>query len=220
MNLQTNISPIFYAEKTSKTHILLHHTAGGNVSGALDTWIKNKIGKVGAHFLIGRDGTITQTIPLDNWAYTLGLTKGDNWKYKSLWEKGAISIELVAYGGLTHKNGAWKSWANNTIDNSEVLTLDKPFRGFSAYQEYTDAQMSSLSELFLYIKAKKNIPIRVGEVATFFDNKIQSYHNVSPEALCDMQTIFTHVNFRSEGKWDCFPSPKLISLLHSIEKKK
>lgn len=220
MNLITKILPIFYADKTTKTHILLHHTAGGNVSGALDTWVKTQNAKVGAHFVIDRDGTITQAIPLENWAYSLGLAKADNWKYKSLWEKGAIAIELVAYGGLTNKSGTWRSWANNVIPPTEIVTLDKPFRQFTTYHEYTDAQMLSLAQLLLHIKSKKNIPIRVGEVHTFFDNKIAHYHNISPDALGDTQTIFTHVNFRSDGKWDCFPSPKLISLLHSIEKKK
>jgi len=81
--------------------------------------------KVGAHFVIDRDGTITQAIPLENWAYSLGLAKVDNWKYKSLWEKGAIAIELVAYGGLTNKNGTWRSWANNVIPVAETVTLDK-----------------------------------------------------------------------------------------------
>lgn len=220
MNIIQKITPCYYSEKTDKTHILLHHTAGGNISGALDTWAKNKNGKVGAHFVIGRAGEIVQAIPLDNWAYTLGLQKDDNWRYKSLWEKGAISIELVNWGFLAHTNTGWKSYAGTTINSAEVIQLEKPFRGYNAYQDYTAAQIKALGDLLLYIQNTKNIPLRVENVNSFFDNKIQFYRNLSPESLGDKQTIFTHVNFRSTGKWDCFPSPGLIALLREIEKKK
>lgn len=212
MQIRRDIKNIYNNEKTTKSHIILHHTAGRDSYGAIQTWLK-RTDKVGAHFIIDRDGTVTQVVPEEYWCWSLGLDAGV-WTHRRDWERKALAIELVAFGGLENRGGKWFTYTNNVIQEHEVELVD--YRGYKAYQAYTQAQMDSLWELMWYLGQRHNIPIKTGGTAGFFDYRTD-FERVSPESLYTQKTVFTHVNFRREKqKQDCYPSQRLIRLLSSF----
>lgn len=218
MIISQQLSPsIYYKDTTKKTHIILHHTAGTNSASALQTWITiaKKNPAIGAHFLIDRNGEVTQCIPLDKWSYSLGLA---GYTYRSAWEKQAVTIEIVSAGKIDVDG---KTWWGGKVNASEVELLAESFRGSKYYHSYTEAQMIALEKLLSFISEQTGIQLKTGELTTFFDYQAPTLKKKKPENYTAEKTIFTHVNFRTEGdKQDCYPSVKLKNLLRKFEKKK
>ena len=53
---------------------VLHYTAGGSASGTV-SWFLNPASKVSSHFVGDRDGSFTQTVPLDKAAWHAGISE-------------------------------------------------------------------------------------------------------------------------------------------------
>lgn len=208
MKINKQISPSLYVhERTVKRHIVLHHTAGGTMQGALATWLKSGR-QVGTHFIIDRDGTITQVVPVRNWIFSLGLNVM-KWKHRREWERQAVSVELVAFGGLTEKDGKWTNWTGKAVPQSEVELVD--FRGYKAYHAYTQAQIDSLGALMDYLCATLKISPSI-DVQDFCGDKVEELAKIEPNQ--SKHNVFTHANFRgAREKQDCYPSRLLLDFL-------
>lgn len=220
LNILNRFTPkVYFSEKTTKTHIVLHHTAGSSVQGAIDTWLKAKT-KVGTHYIISRSGEASQVIPIENWSYSLGLKQGV-WAHRMDWERNGVTIELVALGGLKWSGKNWVSWANTIVPNNEVEVLVNPFRGYAAYHAYTAAQIDSLNKLLENISAQTGIVLRAGDMDAFFSERTADFSPKKPTDFKAVKTIFTHVNFRPAGdKQDCYPSRLLTKMLGTYAEKK
>jgi hypothetical protein len=162
----------FYAEKTNKQVIVLHHTAGGPsaVNVITGSWEHDKSstgGKlpVATSYVIGgfikddekMDGLIHKTFDDSMWAHHLGCKTANN----TALNKQSIGIEICNFGPLTlNKDGKYITYVGSEIVKENVFKLDKPFRGFTYYHEYTDKQIASLKDLILDIKTRHNINIK------------------------------------------------------------
>ncbi|MCS7029484.1 MAG: N-acetylmuramoyl-L-alanine amidase, partial [Bacteroidia bacterium] len=59
----------FKGDGTPKSQIVLHHTVGGDKpTPVVEYWNRCASGRVGTHFVIGKNGEIVQTMDLQNWA--------------------------------------------------------------------------------------------------------------------------------------------------------
>ena len=202
-------------EITFKDSVILHHTAGGNYKGTIAHWL-SKPDRVATHFLIDRDGTIVQVLPLECWAYHLGVSSSDNKinrilkKNSERLDKKSISIELCSYGQLTKKGDKFYTIYKNEIPEEKVAKLEYSFRGFDYFEKYTEEQLRSLKKLLeQLLKDHPHIPLQ------------QDYSNIfdtNQDALEGKPGIFTHVSYRTNGKWDCYPDKDLIELLNSLSK--
>lgn len=82
--------------KIDPRYLIIHFTAGGAASGSI-SWLCNQQSKASAHFVIDRDGTITQLVPLNQMAWHAGKSK-----YKKLDGLNSYSfgIEIANWGPL------------------------------------------------------------------------------------------------------------------------
>jgi len=120
--------------------IVLHHTQGSTADGAIEWWGLTP-DKVGTNFIIDKDGTVINTIPVECWAYTLGMSSASNnipsvyktTKYARNIEQMGISIEMVCEGELVNMGSDKYLFEDGGrfIDKSKVTILDKPHRAYT-----------------------------------------------------------------------------------------
>jgi RHS repeat-associated protein len=93
--------------------IVLHRTAGSNVSGAIEGMTSRGLG---VHFIIDKDGTITQLASLNFWLSHVGSPKHSNWIFRS---SNTIGIEIV--GRHDANTETWEDLTEEQIDASAFL---------------------------------------------------------------------------------------------------
>ena len=199
----------YIKQVTKKNQIYLHHTAGGTDGYVVYKWWEMNKERIATHFVIAADGTILQGYDLKYWAFHLGAkestfnSQGVRWR--SL-DKQSIGIELCNWGQLTKRDGQYYNYVNGKVDADEVTILDEPFKGFSYYHAYTDAQIESLRKLIIHIKDQTGIDTKVN---------FSQLWDISKEALKGTPGIYTHNSVRRD-KNDVYPCPKLIRMLQEL----
>lgn len=204
----------YFQEEHPKKQIYLHHTAGNaNGEQVFAGWASNseRVATCVAISGIGKgivDGQIIQGFSSKHWAYHLGL-KQDVFtragiKYQSI-DKISIGIEICNWGQLTLKDGKFYNYVNREVPAAEVCTLEKPYKGYKYFHNYTDAQIASVKELLLLWKEKYNIPLTYHE----------DIWDVSKRALSGEPGVYTHNSVRTD-KVDIYPHPKMIEMLKSL----
>ena len=204
----------YIAEEHPKKQIYLHHTAG-NADGVqvFKAWESNSERIATCVTISGPgktsvDGEIIQGFSSKHWAYHLGLKESTFQKhgvaYKSL-DKISIGIEVCNWGQLTLKDGKYYNYVNKEVPADQVCKLDKPFKGFQYYHNYTDAQIASIKDLLIMWNEKYNIPLTYNP----------DIWDITPRALKGEAGVFTHNSVRTD-KVDMYPHPKLIEMLKSL----
>jgi hypothetical protein len=112
---------------------------------------------------------------------------------------------LIGWGWVTKKGGKYLTYVNSEVDPEEVITLDKPFRGFKHWHKYTDAQIDSVVSLLKLWNDKYSIDISYNP----------DIWDVTQRALKGENGVFTHCSVRKD-KFDVFPQPELIEALKSL----
>jgi N-acetyl-anhydromuramyl-L-alanine amidase AmpD len=147
----------YYQEKHKKELLVLHHTAGTTVGGAVNHW-KAHASNIGCAYIINRNGTIHGIFPADCWAHHIGAgNRGD--------EQRSIGIELVNVGPLVLRGSQFYWWPNNftTLYSGSyfnITTQQKLWRGYEYWELYTDEQYDSLNKLIRYLCHLHDIPFR------------------------------------------------------------
>ena len=215
---QTNFSPNQYInEEATKKQIYLHHTAGNsNPIAVYKDWESNPE-RIATCVVVGGDpgtntawidGEVIQGYSSKLWAYHLGLKESTFQKfgipYQSL-DKISMGIEICNWGQLTKKGDKFYNYVNGEVHADHVTTLDKPFRGYTYFHSYTDAQIAAVKELLLLWKDKYKIPLTYKE----------DIWDLSTRALRGESGVFTHCSVRYD-KVDIYPHPKMIEMLKSL----
>lgn len=205
-------SGFYYAEKTKKNMIVIHSTIGV-VKGDIAT-LTNSANPVSVSYLIARSGIIYEIFDPQYWSYHLGKgTIGGNKVNSSR----SIGIELSNMGPLTNVNGGLetvysrKSYTTNGVtkttapdvyctvnDTSAFTKLDTPYRTYQYFAAYTDAQYSALHKLVRRLSTQFNIPLT-------FVNEKERFGPFSESIAPTFSGICSHVNYRTDGKWDVGP---------------
>jgi hypothetical protein len=204
----------YIREEHPKLQIYLHHTAG-NSSGELTFagWANNfeRIATcvaISGKGINSTDGEIIQGFSSKYWAYHLGLKESTfqkyNVPYKSL-DKTSIGVEICNWGPLVAKDGKFVSYTGKHIPEEEICILDKPYKGFKYFHNYTGAQIASLKELLILWNKKYNIPLKYNE----------DVWDITARALKGEKGVFTHNSVRRD-KVDIYPHPKMITMLKSL----
>jgi N-acetyl-anhydromuramyl-L-alanine amidase AmpD len=214
MNLiQVNFPASQYvAEEHPKKQIYLHHTAGNssgiNVFKFWETTQERIATCVAISGPGSEDGQIVQGFSSKFWAFHLGLKESTFQKYgvayKSL-DKISIGIEICNWGQLTKKDGKFYNYVNKIVPEEQVIELDKEFKGYKYFHNYSDAQIESVRELLVLWKGRYNIPLTYNE----------DIWGISVRALKGESGVFTHNSVRTD-KIDVYPHPKLIEMLKSL----
>ncbi|AEA42582.1 N-acetylmuramoyl-L-alanine amidase [Fluviicola taffensis] len=192
----------YYRTAYAKKQIVLHGTnSDSSPKNIISYWHSNPA-KIGAAFIIDRDGTIYQTFESHYWIHHIGIRGKD---FLSL-DQYSIAITMCCVGGLNEEKGQFFNMHNSIIDASEVIDYGKNFRGYRYFQKYTSEQLDSLKELLLKLCHSFYIPTQI----------TTEKWDVSLKALDGKPGIYTNVNFRQDVS-DCHPQPELIQMLMSIE---
>lgn len=220
----------YYQTETKKDTIFLHQTAGGSrPDWSIGGWEKdfqkddngnpildgsgNPISlKVGTSYVIGRrsstgdslwDGKVIRAFDDKYWAYHLGISRNS----KNLNSR-SIGIEICNYGPLKEgKDGRFYNWVNNPVNESDIVELDNPFRGFKYYERYTDAQLNSTRNLILYLEKKWGIEIERG----IYNENWFNYNDM----WFSNGGLRSHTQVRKD-KFDIFPQKEMIQMLNSL----
>lgn len=187
----------YYPSKQKKTHIILHHTAGGSAASSVASWAASRE-HVATAYLIDRDGTIYETYSPEFWAYHLG--KG----VPTSLEKASIGIEMSNYGQLTPNTaGELLTYTKKVIPKEKAAKVT--FRGFNYYEAYTPEQIAALKVLLPYLIRRFSIPIQ--------PDRKNFYEYQDPTKL--PPGIYSHTTVRKD-KVDIFPQKELVDLILSL----
>lgn len=200
----------YLTQKYVKDTIFLHHTE--NLSaGATWRWWNQTPERVGAPYVIDRDGSIYEFFDPKMYAYVLGIKGDDNYH-----EKHSVNIELISAGKLYKVEKEYRFyplWPNQSrytvIPEDSVITFSKSFRGNKFYQGYTKAQLISLS--WLMKKILKDFP------KIIFENKIDDMFTFDQSIIDKHKTgVYTHASVR-KGKSDIIPYPDILETLKEVQ---
>lgn len=201
----------------SNDYIFIHHTAGwNNPYKTIDHWGRDTRGRVATEFVLGGqkitngddeyDGVMVQAFPEGCQGWHLGKTGS------GFMNRHSVGIEINNFGYL--KNG--KAYQGSRALESQICTLEEPFRGYTTWHNYTDKQIIELEKWLRYVGERDNIDLREGLV--------QWIKKVGPHKAFEFQEdayygkikgLLTHTNVRKD-KFDAYPHPSLIDMLLSL----
>jgi hypothetical protein len=209
----------YFKEAVTKKQIVLHHTAG-NSSGVstINNWNTDTRGRIATCVCISGkgqstntfDGEIVQCFSSKHWAYHLGI-KSDVFRSRGIrpqiLDKISIGIEICNWGPLEKRGDKFYNYVDREVPADQVCTLDKPYKGYSHYHAYTDAQIESTRQLLVYWNETYGIDLTYHE---------EDMWAVSDRALKGENGVFTHNSYRRD-KNDISPQPKMIEMLKSLK---
>lgn len=199
----------YFNASHKKTQVYLHHTAGGADGQAQFSFWQADVTPIATCVCISRDGTIDQGYGSQYWAFHLGLGvkhfKAQELPYINL-DKVSIGIEICNWGWLTKKGDKYYTYVGSVVPEERVIALEKPYKGHTYWEAYTEAQIASVRELLLHWQKRYGIPAQYNEGDMW---------GVSHNALTNVPGVYTHNSVRGD-KTDCAPQEKLIQMLKSL----
>jgi hypothetical protein len=196
--------------------LFLHHTAGWhNPYKTIDSWGRDSRGAVATEFVLGGpsvkgnddkyDGEMVQAFPEGNYGWHLGKNGSQKMHVNS------IGIEVCNFGYVV--NG--KTYAGTTVANSQIVELDKEFRGHKLWHRYSDAQIEALHKWILWIAERDNIDVRAGLPALIKEKGADAFEWNADAYYGKVKGLWTHTNTRKD-KVDMFPQQELMDMLITL----
>ena len=191
----------WYTQPTKKRYVVWHGTAGrtrptpaghrpGLATTSIDGWNRDGA-RVGAPYVVDRDGTIYHTFDDAHWIYHLGLKGTDGY-----YDKASVAIEFANEGGLSldgDRLHAFGMNTPNTVYTGPFLTY--PWRGWRHFAQLDEAQVDAGIELTLDICRRHDIEPVFFCPSTSFD---------FPRCF-RVATILCHSNCRADKTDLCLP---------------
>jgi N-acetyl-anhydromuramyl-L-alanine amidase AmpD len=198
----------YLTQLIKKTMIFLHHTAGTTADSAWSWW-NSTPARVGAAFIIDRDGKIWQCYDDAMWAYHINVP-GDLDRL----ETESIGIEIVSAGILDkvgeeyffYPAGRGNKLIHTHIPAEDVETLETEWRGEKYFHKYTKEQVKAVDELLRYLIEKFDIKVQPS-LDDIYDHNQEVIDHALPG-------IWAHCTVRE--KTDIYPSKDLKAVLKAI----
>jgi hypothetical protein len=201
---------------TKKEYLFLHHTAGwNNPYKTIDNWGKDTRGRVATEFVLGGqkvndndtqyDGVMVQAFPEGGYGWHLGKNGSQHMHTHS------VGIEVCNFGYVV--NG--KTYAGTKVDDSQIVTLNKPFRGHKVWHRYSDTQIEELKKWILWIGERDSIDIREGLPKWIKQKGVDAFGFNEDVYYGRVKGVLTHTNTRKD-KTDMFPQQELMDMLVSL----
>ena len=201
---------------TNKEYLFLHHTAGWhNPFNVIDQWGRDSRGAVATEFVLGGpsvkgnndefDGVMVQAFPEGGYGWHLGKNGSQHMHTHS------VGIEVCNFGWI--KDG--KTYAGTKVVESQLVELDKPFRGFKTWHKYSDDQIEVLEKWIRWIGERDGIDIRAGLPALVKEKGADAFEFNEDAYYGKVKGIWTHTNTRKD-KFDMFPQQELLDMLMSL----
>ena len=160
--------------------IVLHDTAGRLEKGSSVNWFCDPKCTTSAHFVVERDGSITQMVRTDRRAFHAGVSK---WNGISGLNSCSVGIEIVNPGKMDQKGTAWFGKA---VDASQIVNKASSNHGSGHWLPYTPAQIDAV------------VSICRAVVEEYPDcNEIVTHWMISPGRKIDTNPLFPLDEVRS-----------------------
>ena len=201
---------------TKKEYCFLHHTAGWhNPYNVIKSWGGDSRGRIATEFVLGGqsvkgnddtyDGEMVQCIPEGGYGWHLG-KNGSQYMHKH-----SVGIEICNFGYI--KNG--KTYAGTRVHESQIVTLDQPFRGHKTWHRYSDAQIEATRKWILFIAERDNIDVRDGLQKWIKEGGVKAFDWKEDAYYGRVKGLLTHTNTRKD-KTDLFPQQEVIDMILSL----
>lgn len=224
--------------KVEPVNLIIHHTAGWhNPYNTIDSWNRDKRGRVATQYCIGGidirngndkyDGVVVQCFPNNYLGWHTG--KVGNFNVVS---KLAVGIEINNFGYLYERDGKFYAypaksrgqWRSNyhkyEVPKDQVVDLGYEFRDFRYWHKYTDKQLESLELLIEHIGKiypKINLSQGLPNMLGYDSDGITSFEFNEDAYYGRVTGMWTHTNIRSD-KYDCSPQPNLLDVIKKFKK--
>lgn len=196
--------------------LFLHHTAGwNNPYKCIDSWGRDSRGTIATEFVLGGqsvrgnddtyDGVMVQAFPEGNYGWHLGKNGSQKMHVNS------VAIEVCNFGWI--KNG--KTYAGTSVAESQIVILDKEFRGHKTWHRYSDEQIEALRKLILWVGERDGIDIRAGLPSLIKEKGADAFEWNENAYYGKVKGLWTHTNTRKD-KVDMFPQQELLDMLTSL----
>lgn len=191
----------WYEEKTKKEYVVWHGTLGrtrctpasgrpGRATSSIDAWNLDA-NRIGAPYLVDRDGTIYKTFDDTGWIYHLGLIGT-----KARYDRAAVAIELANEGPLSldgDRLHAFDMHTPNTVYTGPHFAYE--WRGAGWFADFDEAQIDAAIELTLDVCRRHEIDPVFYCPSTTFD---------FPRCF-QVATVVCHSNCRKDKLDLCLP---------------
>lgn len=210
----------YFREMRKKNQIVLHHTASGKGSnGDYNTWLRDKT-RIATCIIIDYTGEITQLFGSSFWGYHLGVTNqqimnllGSIKQNSTDLNANSIAIEVDCWGYLQKIDGEYRAYPNDfgrkgpktVIPLENIQFYEKPFKGYTAFEKYTAAQIQTTKELLIYWHLTHGISLKYNE----------DIWDLTKRAMSGENGVFTHNSYRKD-KSDIHPQPEMIAMLKKL----
>jgi len=131
--------------------LIYHFTAGPRLDGTV-RYFKRNDRKVSSHYVIGKDGTIVQMVPLSRSAHHAG--KGRLEGCGGSVNRCSIGIEIVNWGQLQRRNGVFYNHLNRRYVGPTPVQGPDPLGRMRWWQPFTEAQYQALVRLSRYLVSR------------------------------------------------------------------
>jgi len=164
-------------------YLIIHYTAGTTAEGAIQWFLKPQA-RASAHFVVDRDGSVTQMVPMHRRAWHAGHSQ---WGELRDLNSFSIGIELVNAGKLRRSaNGLWHTWSGKTIPDDQVsVAMHKNEKAEQGWHEYTDQQIETVTQMGIAIANHYGIADVLG------------HDDVAPKRKVDPGPLFPLASVRS-----------------------
>lgn len=178
--------------------IVLHDTAGRMEAGTSVSWLCNPAAKASAHFVVGREGDVTQLAPTNVSTWHAGSSRFNG---KTNVNGFSVGIEIVNPGIMQWGSpGRAKAWYGQQfdIDEYEIVAATTPEHGSGVWMPYTEAQIEAVIGMCSAL---------VAAYPTITD--ITTHWAISPGRKVDTNPLFPldQVRGRVFGRQDVPPTP-------------
>lgn len=201
---------------TKKEYLFLHHTAGWhNPYKCIDQWGRDNRGRIATEFVLGgssvkgnddsNEGKLLQAFPEGGYGWHLGKNGSQSM------HKNSVGIEVCNFAYIVDG----KTYAGTKVDSSQIVKLDKPFRGYQEWHRYSNQQIETLRKFILHIAERDNIDVRDGLIRSIKSKGVGGFEFNEDAYYGKVKGMWTHTNVRKD-KTDLFPQQELIDMLLSI----
>lgn len=177
--------------------VILHDTAGRLERGNSARYLADNDAETSAHFVVERDGSITQLVKTDHQANHAGQS---SWHGREWCNRFSIGIEIVNPGKMVRVGGGavlqarawWKQTfaAGDTLEGGHVCDLvemSTPEHGAGVWMDYTPEQISAVTLL---------LEVLFRDISTLRD--ITTHWYVSPGRKVDTNPLFPLAQIRAK----------------------
>lgn len=185
----------------SPRYIVCHDTAGALRKFSSVEWFQSDDCETSAHFVVERDGTITQLVATNKKAFHAGVS---SWKGVSMLNSCSVGIEIVNPGMLNEKGKA--DWGQ-AAEVKEIVKKSTPNHGSGYWLPYTPEQIAAVTAICRAV------------VEEYPDcNEIVTHWEIAPKRKIDTNPLFPLDDLRKSvfdptpGEVAAIPPPKPTSV--------